>query len=81
MTNQEAVAVNGLIYTYLRMRHLLAMVSGAPVPGSKDDITMLADRAHKAIGMGIDGELVKKAWSDPAALDDYSTSLKRKAQS
>lgn len=84
MSRDEAIAVNGLIYGYLRMRHLIRMaegLDGKALPGSNDGVVLLANRAHKAIGVGIDGELVNNAWSNPRALDEFLIGNKRKVKS
>jgi hypothetical protein len=81
MTRDEAIAVNGLFYAYLLLKHRVEVLLGAPVNGYRDRVAELADSAHRVIGVGFDAGTVKNAWSSPAALDEFAIGNKRKVKS
>jgi hypothetical protein len=85
MTKHEAIAIQTVLYALLRSKHLIDDIAGIASPGDQLDITLevacrLAETSHARIKCGLNADLVRHAWRNPAVLDSYAVNAQRKAQ-
>lgn len=69
MTRKEAMAVNQVLLAVISQKRLLKIVGlelGTDLDEAHlDAATLLADRAHIALGVGVDPSSMRRAWRDP----------------
>jgi hypothetical protein len=65
MTASEALAVNIIAPYIVGMKRALDSFGAEPEAygDSLEALTLLADRAHKALGAGVDGAKVRERWA------------------
>ena len=76
MTVNEAIAVNAVMGYIVGMKLALVALGVSPdaLGNMLDNVVLLADRAHKALGAGIDGAKVRECWNQTPAGEERSTS-------